>query len=225
MSVIALILASVGYLGLLFGVAYFSEKAEDRYPRLINNPYVYALSLAVYCTAWTFYGSVGRAAYSGIEFLAIYVGPSLMAPLWYFLLRKIILIVRHQQINSIADFISSRYGKSTFLGGLVTVMALFFIIPYISLQLKAISASFTLLVDNGSPVAAALDGSSLLGDPAFYAAMILAAFTILFGIRHLETTRQHSGLVAAISFESVVKLIAFWAVGIFVCWGILNNDQ
>ncbi|MEM6346355.1 MAG: sensor histidine kinase [Bacteroidota bacterium] len=223
MSAIFLILASIGYLGLLFGIAYFSERLETRNPRLVNNPYTYALSLAVYCTAWTFYGSVGRAAYSGIEFLAIYIGPSLMAPLWYFMLRKIILIVRHQQINSIADFISSRYGKSTFLGGLVTIMALFFIIPYISLQLKAISSSFSLLIDRTSSLGASLDGRSLLGDPAFYAAMILAAFTILFGIRHLETTQKHSGLVAAISFESVIKLFAFWAVGVFVCWGIFES--
>ncbi len=111
--------------------------------RVIANPYIYALSLAVYCTAWTFYGSVGRAASDGIGFLPIYLGPTLMIALWWLVMRKIIRISKENRITSLADFIASRYGKSALLGGLVTVIAVIGILPYISLQLKAISNSFT----------------------------------------------------------------------------------
>ena len=137
---------SLLYLGLLFGIAYLSDWLTDRGRSPIRNPYVYALSLAVYCTAWTFYGSVGLAAEQGLGYLAIYIGPALAAPLWFVVLRKLVLIARSQRINSIADFISARYGKSVFLGGLVTVIAIGGIIPYISLQLKAISFSFNILI-------------------------------------------------------------------------------
>ena len=139
------IFVSLCYIGLLFGIAYYGDKRADMGRSIISNPYIYALSLAVYCTAWTFYGSVGRAASAGPAFLTIYLGPTLMATLGWLVLKKIIRISKVHRITSIADFIGSRYGKSMTLGGVVTVIAVLGIIPYISLQLKAISTSFTLI--------------------------------------------------------------------------------
>ncbi len=141
----AILLLSLGYLGVLFGIAYLGDRRADTGRSIISNPSVYTLSIAVYCTAWTFYGSVGRAASAGVGFLPIYLGPTLMAALWWFVLRKIIRIAKVYRITSIADFIGSRYGKSSLLGGLVTVIAVLGIMPYISLQLKAISTSFNVL--------------------------------------------------------------------------------
>ena len=114
---------SLAYITLLFLIAWWVDKRAERGVSVVNNPYIYALSLAVYCTAWTFFGSVGRATTGGLSFLGVYLGPTLLAPLWYVLLRKMILISKHQRITSIADFISARYGKSTLLGVLVTVIA------------------------------------------------------------------------------------------------------
>jgi hypothetical protein len=137
---------SFAYLGVLFAIAYFGDKRADAGRSVIANPTIYALSLAVYCTTWTFYGSVGRAAATGIGFLPIYLGPTLMAGLWWFVMLKIIRISKANRITSIADFVSSRYGKSQLLGGLVTIIAVVGIVPYISLQLKAVSNSFTILL-------------------------------------------------------------------------------
>jgi Na+/proline symporter len=139
------LLASFAYLAILFAVAYYARKRADRGRSMANNPYIYTLSIAVYCTAWTFYGSVGRAATGGVGFLPIYLGPTLMAMMWWLLLRKIIRVSKLHRITSIADFIASRYGKSMLLGGLVSVIAVVGIMPYISLQLKAISTSYTVL--------------------------------------------------------------------------------
>lgn len=215
---------SMAYIGLLFAIAYYGDKRADSGRSLINNPYIYALSLAVYCTAWTFYGSVGRAAGSGADFLPIYFGPTLMALLWWFVLRKMIRISKVNHITSIADFIGSRYGKSTVLGGLVTVIAVVGIIPYISLQLKGISTSFSVLWHYPEIVMPTGVGAlPVLGGTPLYVALLLAVFAILFGTRHLDATEHHEGLVVAIAFESVVKLLAFLAVGIFVTFGIYNG--
>jgi len=217
-------LASIFYIGILFAIAYYGDKRADAGRSLIRNPYIYALSMAVYCTAWTFYGSVGRAVSSGIGFLPIYLGPTLIAALWWLVLRKMIWISKVNHITSIADFIGSRYGKSSLLGGIVTVVAVFGIIPYISLQLKAISTSFTVLRHYPDIVMPAHVGViPVFSDTAFYVALLLAAFAILFGTRHLDATEHHEGLVAAIAFESVVKLLAFLAVGIFVTFGLFNG--
>uniref|UniRef100_UPI003D146F4B sodium:solute symporter family protein n=1 Tax=Sedimenticola sp. TaxID=1940285 RepID=UPI003D146F4B len=214
------LLASFGYLGLLFAVAYYADKRADHGKPIANNPYIYTLSIAVYCTAWTFYGSVGRAATGGVSFLPIYLGPTLVATLWWLLLRKIIRISKQHRITSIADFIASRYGKSMLLGGLVSIIAVVGIMPYIALQLKAVSVSYTVLTnypDTGTPI------NLLWHDTAFYVAMLLAAFSILFGTRHIDATERHEGLVVAIAFESVVKLLAFLAVGVFVTYGIFGG--
>jgi Na+/proline symporter/signal transduction histidine kinase len=215
---------SFAYLGILFAIAYVGDKRADAGRSIIANPTIYALSLAVYCTTWTFYGSVGRAASSGIGFLPIYLGPTLMAALWWFVLRKMIRISKANRITSIADFVASRYGKSHLLGGLVTVIAVIGIIPYISLQLKAVSNSFTVLQQQ--PLTAMpvdLHALPLHQDSALYIAVILAVFTILFGTRHLDATERHEGMVAAIAFESLVKLLAFLAVGMFVTFGIYDG--
>ncbi len=216
--------AALGYLCLLFAIAYYGDRRAENKTSLIANPYVYALSIAVFCTSWTFYGSVGRAASSGVGFLPIYIGPTLMFILGWFVLRKIIRISKVHHTTSIADFIATRYGKSRLLGGLVTVIAVVGIMPYISLQLKAVSVSFDVMLN--SPVAVgtvAILGMPLMIDTAFYVAVVLALFSILFGTRHVDATEHHEGMVAAIAFESVVKLIAFLAVGIFVTFGIFDG--
>jgi len=210
-----------GYLALLFAIAWLSEKASAKGKHISNNPYIYALSLAVYCTAWTYYGSVGRAATNGLEFLTIFIGPSLLAPLWWIVMRKIIRICKVQQISSIADFISSRYGKNITLGGVVTVFCLLGIIPYISIQIKAVSTSFDILRLSDADQNLAV--VPFYQDTAFYLALGLALFTILFGTRKIEATAQHEGMVMAIAFESIFKLFAFLTVGVFVSYFLYDG--
>jgi len=215
---------SIAYLLLLFGIAYFIDRQSAKGRNLTANPYIYALSLAVFCTAWTFYGSVGRAATGGLSFLTVYLGPTLTAPLWVLILRKIIIISKFQKITSVADFISSRHGKSATLGILATLVALFGIVPYISIQLKAMTFSFNILLgEQSDALTHTLDGSSVLRDLAFYVALVLAVFTIFFGTRHLDPNEKHEGLIGAIAFESIFKLFAFLAVGFFVTFGIYDG--
>jgi hypothetical protein len=204
------------YLALLFAVARFGDARADA-GRSIISANVYALSLAVYCTSWTFYGSVGRATSGGLSFLTIYIGPTLML-LFVGVIVKMVRISKGQRITSIADFIASRYGKSQLLAGLVTVIAVIGVVPYIALQLKAISASLDVLfkTSGNDLVPGMLDSTSII-------AALLALFTILFGTRHLDATERHEGMVAAIAFESVVKLVAFLAVGVFVTYGMFGG--
>ncbi len=219
-----IIFTSFAYLGLLFAIAYFADQRADAGRPVIASPYIYSLSLAVYATAWTFYGSVGRAASDGVGFLPIYIGPTLMIALWWVVMRKILRISKQNRITSLADFIASRYGKSALLGGLVTVIAVIGILPYISLQLKAISTSYSILVQYPEIVMPAqLDAEPIRQDTALWVAMILAAFTIAFGTRNLDAAEHHQGMVAAIAFESTVKLLAFLAVGIFVTYGVYDG--
>ena len=216
-----IIFGSFVYLGILFAIAWYADRRADAGRSLISNPIIYALSLGVYCTTWTFYGSVGRAVASGIGYLPIYLGPTLLFALAGFVLVKMIRVAKANRITSIADFVASRYGKSQFLGGLVTVIAVVGVIPYIALQLKAVSNSFSILSSYPQIIMPATSGTvPLFQDSALYVAMILAAFTILFGTRHLDATERHEGMVAAIAVESIVKLVAFLAVGIFVVWGV-----
>ncbi len=210
---------SFGYLALLFAVAYLTERRARTARSLVNNPYVYALSLGVYCSAWTFYGSVGGAVTNGLEYLAVYIGPALMAPAFWFVLRKIIRICKVQRITSIADLISSRYGKSSLLGVMVTVFCLLEAVPYLALQLKAIANSLDTLTGAGIN----RDGGLVFGDATFYLTLGLAFFVILFGTRRVEATEQHEGMVGAVAFESLVKLVAFLAAGVFVTYGVFNG--
>jgi len=215
---------SLAYLCLLFAIAYYGDKRADEGRSLANNPYIYALSIAVYCTSWTFYGSVGRAASHGADFLPIYLGPTLTFALWWFVLIKIIRITKINRITSIADFISSRYGKSTQLSGLVTVIAVVGILPYIALQLKAVSVSFTVLLGYPEIVMPSERGAiPFFEDTALLIALVLGIFAILFGTRHIDASEHHEGMVVAVAFESVIKLVAFLAVGLFVTYGLYDG--
>ncbi|MFZ1529561.1 MAG: ATP-binding protein [Ferruginibacter sp.] len=220
MNNIITIAAALFYLVLLFGIAYYAEYRLKKGKSLINSGYVYALSLTVYCTAWTYYGSVGRAAQNGLDFLAIYLGPTIGAVLFLPVLSKIIRVCKTQRINSIADFISTRYGKNFSIAVVVTVLCVIGIIPYIALQLKAISGSIHILTER---TGAEMPLGSFLKDDTFYITVILTIFIILFGTRSIDASEKHEGLVAAIAFESVVKLVAFIAAGVFIVYGIFNG--
>lgn len=220
MSNLLTISSALLYLGILFAVAYYAEFRQRKGNSLINNGNVYALSLAVYCTAWTYYGSVGQASANGAAFLPIYLGPTIGAALCWPVLRKIIRICKTQRISSIADLISTRYGKNFSIAVVVTVLCVAGIIPYISLQLKAISNSIHVLTENA--VSSASLGN-FFRDDTFYITLILSVFIILFGTRSTDASEKHEGLVAAIAFESIVKLVAFIAAGIFVVYGLYNG--
>ena len=209
------------YLALLFAVAAHGDRRARQGRSVIGNAWVYALSFAVYCTAWTYFGSVGRAASGGVWFLPIYLGPTLAMVLAWMVVRKMIRIARSHRITSIADFIGSRYGKSRLLAALVTLITVVGIVPYMALQLKAVAGGYALLTTPiGGSIAAR---STWWQDGTLYFALALAGFTIVFGARHLDTTERHEGMVAAIAFESVVKLVAFLAVGAFVTWGLYDG--
>ncbi len=209
------VIVSVMYLGLLFGIAYWAERSQPA-RRWVSNPWIYSLSLSVYCSAWAYYGSVGRVITNGVEFLSTYLGPTLTAPLWWIILRKIIRICKVQRIATLADFVASRYGKSANLGALVALCCLVGIVPYISLQLKAISTSFAVLAQLPQK-------EELTSDLTLYLAVGLGLFVILFGTRKIEATEQHEGMVTAIAAESLVKMLAFLLVGSYVTFGVFNG--
>lgn len=218
-----ILLVSLCYLGILFGIAHYADRKADAGRSIISNPFIYTLSIAIYCTAWTFYGSVGRAAANGVGFLPIYIGPTIMAATWWLLLRKIIRIAKTYRITSIADFIGSRYGKSAAVSGLATIIAVVGIIPYISLQLKAISISFNVMHYYPETSLIPDQNTTIWNDTAFAVTMIMAAFSILFGTRNIDATERHEGIVAAIAFESIIKLLAFVAAGIFITFFIFDG--
>jgi sigma-B regulation protein RsbU (phosphoserine phosphatase) len=209
--------AAFGYLFLLFAIAYYGDRQRARGKSIIANPYIYALSLAAYCTAWTFFGSVGKAATSGVTFLTIYLGPTIIASSWWFGLRKLLRICKENNLTTMSDFLTLRYGKGAFLGALATVGVLLAITPYIGLQLKSISGTFNILIYK--EVAPPLT-MPVYQDTAFYVALLLSMFGILFGARHLDPTERHEGLVAVVVFESLIELLAFFALGILVVFGL-----
>ncbi len=184
----------------------------------LRSPIVYTLSLSIYCTAWTFYGAVGYAARSGLEFVTIYLGPTLVMVGWWWVLRKLVRIGRAQRITSIADLISSRYGKSTGLGVLVTVLAVIGTTPYIALQLQSVTLSFAVF---SQPTART--GMARHQPTALWVAGGLTLFTVIFGTRNLDANERHHGVVMAIAVEAVVKLFALLAVGVFVVWGVAGG--
>ncbi len=220
MSPWLLVLVSLAYLLLLFGLAYYSDRRAANGKSVIANPWVYALSMAVYCTAWTYFGSVGRAASSGIWFLPIYLGPMLTMVLAWMVLRKMVRIAHRYRITSISDFIASRYGKSPLLAGLVTLITVVGIVPYLALQLKGVSVAFDVMTSTTHTLAGE---RAWWQESTFYLALALAAFTVVFGVRHLDSSERHEGMVAAVAFESIVKLLAFLAVGVWVCWGLFDG--
>jgi len=212
--------AAVGYLALLFAVAAFADRRAAQGRSVIGNAWIYALSLAVYCTAWTYFGSIGRAAATGVWFLPIYLGPMLAMLLAWIVVRKMIRIAHTYRITSIADFIASRYGKSPLVAALVTLITVVGIVPYIALQLKAVSSGYVLLTGADAPGGPA---PAWWQDGTLLVTLALAVFTILFGTRHLDSAERHEGMVAAVAFESLVKLIAFLAVGAFVTYGLFDG--
>ncbi|MFG1286599.1 ATP-binding protein [Xanthobacter versatilis] len=213
--------AAVVYLALLFAVAAFADARARAGRSIIGNAWTYALSLAVYCTAWTYFGSVGRAAATGVWFLPIYLGPMLAMLLAWIVVRKMIRIAHTYRITSIADFIASRYGKGPLVAALVTLITVVGIVPYIALQLKAVSAGYQLLTASGT--AGSGTSPAWWQDGTLLVTLALALFTILFGARHLDSAERHEGMVAAVAFESLVKLVAFLAVGVFVTYGLFNG--
>lgn len=216
MSHLFLIVILSGYLLLLFGVAYWAER-HATHP-LVKHPYVYVLSLAVYCSAWTYYGSVGVAARSGLDFLPIYLGPVIAMPLWIIVMRRIVKISHQNNITSIADFISLRYGNSRFIGALVTFICLMGIVPYLALQLKALSDSYGILTEQST-----LGASAILTDYTFYIALFVAMFASFYGTRRMDASEQHRGLVFSIAFESLIKLFIFLVIGLYVTFYLFDG--
>ncbi len=217
-----LIAVALFYAVLLFVIAFAAERsAEKGRGGWLRSPLIYTLSLSIYCTAWTFYGAVGYAARSGLEFLTIYLGPTIVMIGWWWILRKLVRIGRSQRITSIADLVSSRFGKSTSLGVIVTLLMVLAATPYLALQLQSVTQSFA--------VFAAASGHQWEGQDlarvALWVAVGLAIFTILFGTRNLDANERHHGIVMAIAVEAVVKLFALVAVGVFVIWGVAGGPS
>lgn len=211
----------------LFAVAFAAERAaaRGRGDWLLRSPLVYTLSLSIYCTAWTFYGAVGYAARSGLEFVTIYLGPSLVMIGWWWVLRRLVRIGRSHRVTSVADLISSRYGKSNLLAILVTIMAVIGVTPYIALQLQSVTLSLSIFASAEPGVTPGSDPLNS-AQAAFWVAVGLALFTVLFGTRNLNVNERHHGVVIAIAVEAVVKLLALLAVGVFVVWGLAGGvDQ
>lgn len=211
-------IAFILYLLILFGIAYYAEYKLSRGKSIIRRPIVYVLSLAIYCTAWTFYGSVGRACTNGMEFFAIYLGPTIACALFIPFMKKMVRISKTQRTNTIADFISNRYGKDYILAYAVAIFCIIGIIPYIALQIKAISQSLAIISGSHGEI----NNAFSLNDDSFLLCIVLILFIILFGTRSIDASEKHEGLVAAVTFESIIKLLAFLIAGIYIVYGI--ND-
>lgn len=214
MTNLGIILILLGYLGVLFGVAQWAEKKGNS--KWTSNAFVYSLSLAVYCTTWTYYGSIGVAANSGLNYIPIYLGPVIIFPAWMVLLKKIIRISRVNKIASIADFISLRYGNSRLLGALITLLVLMAILPYLGLQIKAISETFHIVTQTK-------DSGKILLDTSAYVALILAVFASFYGTRYADASEKRRGVVTAVALESAVKLLFFVVLGIYVTYFVFDG--
>ncbi|MEP3918719.1 sensor histidine kinase [Ascidiaceihabitans sp.] len=210
----------------LFGIAFLAERAASKGRRpWLRSPLVYTLSLSIYCTGWTFYGAVGYAARSGMEFVTIYLGPSLVMIGWWWVLRKLVRIGRAQRATSVADLISSRYGKSNALAIVVTIMAVLGVTPYIALQLQSVTTSLSIFADPFETATSGAQAGMNQISAGFWIALGLALFTLLFGTRNLNANERHDGVVMAIAVEAVVKLLALLAVGVFVVWGVAGGPS
>ena len=206
------------YIVLLFFIALWVEKKKKPLDFINNNPIAYSLAMAIYCTAWTYYGSIGFTSTSGFLFLTIYLGPTLSILLWWTVLRKLVRIKNKYRITSIADFISARYGKSSFLAALVTIIIIVGIMPYISLQLKAILSTFNTITNHPFK-----SGFSFLPYLGIGTVLLMSVFTILLGIRRLDPTERHPGIVAAIATANVIKLVVFVIAGAFITYSIFGG--
>ena len=215
-----IIAVAIAYLLLLFAVAWLVEHSSGRLSRLTGSSLVYTLSLAVYCSSWTFNGGVGKASQTGLDFLPIYLGPTLVFCLGPVLIRKILRISHANRITSIADLIGARFGKRASLAALVTVIAVVGLVPYIALQLKSISTGFLVLSGGGQVDTA---GRSMFADGALWAAVVLTVFAMLFGSRSIRPGEHHPGMVVAIALESILKLVGLTAIGLFVVYGLFDG--
>jgi len=216
---------AITYVSILFFIAYRGDQKSESGFYARNKHVIYSLSLAVYCSSWTFFGAVGSAARSGWDYFAIYLGPILVFVFGYKLIQRIIIISKQYSITSISDFLSSRYGKSRQIAVLVTFIAVIGSLPYISLQLHAISMGFTTLTTLPNSVEYFRTVDSIWSDTAFWGALILALFSILFGTRHLSATEHHRGMMNAIAFESIVKLVAILLVGLYATQLLFSEFQ
>ncbi|MGE0286970.1 MAG: NahK/ErcS family hybrid sensor histidine kinase/response regulator [Bradyrhizobium sp.] len=214
------IVAAFGYIGLLFLVASLGDRLSP-FKRSRASALIYPLSLAIYCTSWTFFGSVGLASRTGVEFLAIYAGPILMVGLCTPLLRRVIQLAKSQNITSIADFIAARYGKSQAVAATVALIAIVGSVPYIALQLKAMSSSLETILSEDR----LLSQVPIIGDIALVVTLAMAVFAVLFGTRQADATEHQHGLMLAVATESIVKLVAFLAVGIFVTFWMFSPHE
>jgi Na+/proline symporter/signal transduction histidine kinase len=220
------LLVGLAYVGVLFAVATWGDaRAAGQIKHRRPKPFVYALSLAVYCTSWTYFGSVGAAARTGFDFIPVYLGPILVFALGPGLINRIVSLAKRQNIASIADFIAARYGKSEVLGALVAVIATIGIVPYISIQLKALSFSLEAMMSASGWSHQIFAPIALGTDIAFFVTVVLALFAMLFGTRHIDATEHQDGLMLAIAVESVVKLTAFLTVGLFVTFGLAGGPS
>tara|TARA_R110001606_G_scaffold1937_10_gene7760 strand:- start:26203 stop:29691 length:3489 start_codon:yes stop_codon:yes gene_type:complete len=204
------------YVLVLFVIAWWGDRAARRGLPVVNNAWTYSLGLGVYCTSWTFYGAVGEAAQNGWTYLPIYLGPILTMLLGGELIYKMVSVGKQHHITSIADFLAARYGKSRQLAVLVTVVAIVGVLPYIALQLKAVTLSFEHVV--GTRVAQPFD-------IALAVSALMAIFTLLFGTRHIDATEHQSGLMLAVSFESFIKLVAFVIIGLFCLFVVFDGPM
>jgi len=214
------IAAAFGYIGFLFAVASHGDRLSPT-KRGRASALIYPLSLAIYCTSWTFFGSVGFATRTSVDFLAIYLGPILMIGLGTPLLRRVIRLAKGQNITSIADFIGARYGKSQAVAVTVALIAIIGSVPYIALQLKAMSSSLETILSEDE----AFSRIPIVGDIALMVTLAMAAFAVLFGTRQTDATEHQHGLMLAIATESIVKLVAFLAAGAFVTFWMFTPEE
>ena len=212
----AVFLVASAYISILFAVAWYGDQRAVSYHWLSRTGVVYALTLAVYNTTWSFYGSIGRAATNGLVMLSIYVGPVAVLTFGRPILHKALAVAKQQNATSIADFLAARYGKSGFVAMLMTLMSLAGVLPYIALQLKAVGASYDLLTGSATDRVSTWPWN----DTAFGTAIAMAAFVILFGVRHLRASEHHRGLMLAVAFESIAKLACLLAVAGFAVFGL-----
>ncbi|MFZ1103163.1 MAG: PAS domain-containing hybrid sensor histidine kinase/response regulator [Hyphomicrobiaceae bacterium] len=214
----AIIALALAYVSGLFVLAWYADRTFRARKGDGGRPLIYALSIAVYCTSWTFFGSVGFAATTGYDFMAVYLGPILLFALGWPLLLRIVRLAKSQNITSIADFLAARYGKSQAVGAIVTIIAVAGSLPYIALQLKAVALSVTTLLG-----ALPLQLFNVRIDTALVIALAMAAFAVLFGTRHIDATEHQEGLIVAVAAESLVKLAAFLTVGCFVVFSVFGG--
>jgi len=211
-----IITIAFAYVCVLFFIAYISDKNKPKEISETRKALVYSFSLAIYCTSWTFYGAVGSAAKSGWGYFPIYLGPILIYTLGWPLMKKFIKIGHAQNTTSISDFIASRFGKSQSIAAIVTIIAVIAIIPYIALQLKAITMSIGVF-DAHQNYFTNRHLNSL------FITVLLIIFSILFGTRNLDVTEHQYGMMNAIAFESIIKLVAFCAVGLFALYSVYDG--